>query len=183
MIRINVFNKTDWRRLQRRKSAAAFRKKYPEIARERSRVVNARYRKSSVLGERASNLRYKRTHREKILKLGIEWDLKNPERHMLHVTKGRAKKRGIPFNLTIEDIVIPKRCPILGLVLVCGRGRGRSDNSPSIDKIIPSKGYVKGNVWVISWRANRIKYDATPDELMTVALAVKLKTEESCESY
>ena len=58
-------------------------------------------------------------------------------------------------------------CPVLGIPLVIGEG-ACSDNSPSIDRIIPELGYVKGNIKVISRRANRIKNDATPDELFKV---------------
>lgn len=57
-------------------------------------------------------------------------------------TKKRAKKRGIVFDLEVSDIVIPKLCPILGIELSFGNGRVH-DASPSLDRIVPSKGYVK----------------------------------------
>jgi hypothetical protein len=47
------------------------------------------------------------------------------------------------------------------------------DNSPSLDRIDTSKGYVKGNVWVISWRANKLKSDATLAELESIVLALR----------
>jgi hypothetical protein len=52
--------------------------------------------------------------------------------------------------------------------------RGRSGlltviESPTLDRIDNSKGYIVGNVWVISMRANRLKSDATVDELMMLA--------------
>ncbi len=53
-------------------------------------------------------------------------------------------------------------CPILHIKLTHD---GNRDHSPSLDRIIPQKGYVKGNVQVISLRANRIKSDATLEEL------------------
>lgn len=80
----------------------------------------------------------------------------------------RARKAGIPFDITVEDIVIPEHCPVLGIPLQTNEGLAR-DNSPSLDKIVPERGYVKGNIIVISNRANRIKYDATVDELQKVA--------------
>lgn len=58
--------------------------------------------------------------------------------------------------------------PCLGPSACAGEGV-RNDASPSLDKIIPSLGYVPGNVLVISWRANRIKCDATANELMLIA--------------
>ena len=83
--------------------------------------------------------------------------------------KSKCKRQNIPFSLTAEDIIIPDRCPVLGIPLVFGRGaRAPTDNSPSVDRVIPSLGYIKGNVIVISQRANRIKNDATREELVRV---------------
>ena len=91
-----------------------------------------------------------------------------PEVHMLTRVKHRAKEKGLAFDLTVADILIPKRCPILGLLLVVGKGRA-TDTSPELDRIDNRKGYVKGNVHVISRRANRIKNDATVAELEKIA--------------
>jgi hypothetical protein len=87
---------------------------------------------------------------------------------MLSSAKGRAKKFNLPFSFTIADFDIPQYCPILGLELEVGDGRPGL-NSPSLDRIIPNLGYVKGNVEVISYRANKIKSDATPEELQKIA--------------
>jgi hypothetical protein len=93
---------------------------------------------------------------------------------MLYSARSRAKKYGIPFDITMEDIPeIPDRCPLLGIPLVIWRSRDEHRaSSPSLDKIDPGPGYVKGNLWIISTRANQIKNDATPDELMKVARGV-----------
>lgn len=90
-----------------------------------------------------------------------------PARFLLSAAKSRAKKGGLPFNIEVFDIVVPEFCPVLGLKLCIGVG-ACSDASPSIDRIIPELGYVKGNIKVICRRANRIKNDATPDELYKV---------------
>ena len=83
--------------------------------------------------------------------------------------KYRAAHKGREFTITKEDIVIPERCPLLGIPLVCHRGKGsQQGNSPSLDRIDPEKGYIKGNVWVISNRANTLKNDATLTELKTL---------------
>lgn len=91
-----------------------------------------------------------------------------PEYAMLKHCANRAKDAGLPFNLEIQDIVIPARCPVLGIELRPAKGRP-DHNSPSLDKIIPSLGYVRGNVRVISWRANLLKNNGTPAELRLVA--------------
>ena len=88
---------------------------------------------------------------------------------LLSQVKARAKKKGIPFSITKDDIVIPTHCPILGMPLIQTNTELHKDDSPSVDRIIPSLGYIPSNVRIISWRANRIKCDATPDELRKIA--------------
>lgn len=87
---------------------------------------------------------------------------------MLNNARRRAKAFGLEFGITVADICIPTHCPILGIPLVtaagCGIGKNQ-DNSPSLDRIDNSQGYTKSNVHVISWRANRLKGNATLDEL------------------
>ena len=82
--------------------------------------------------------------------------------------KKRAKKFGLDFNIEVQDCEAPEYCPVLGIRLV-STNSGPSDNSPTLDRINPAKGYVKGNVVVISNRANRIKNDATVEEMRRVA--------------
>ena len=89
---------------------------------------------------------------------------------ILQSCKGRAKKRGIPFDLTIDDIHVPEFCPVLGIPLKAHVGsKGGKSNSPSLDRIIPSLGYIKGNVVVISLKANSIKHNASAKEIRKVA--------------
>lgn len=97
-----------------------------------------------------------------------EYLRKNLNRQMLNSARITAKKKILPFALTLADIKIPRVCPYLGIILQKGNSK-RIDASPSLDRIIPQLGYVPGNVEVISWRANRIKNDATPTELRTIA--------------
>lgn len=90
------------------------------------------------------------------------------EAYMIDRSKSRAKKKGFEHNITIEDIQIPDKCPLLGIPLFAGQG-GVCPNSPTLDRIDSSKGYIKGNVWVISYKANTIKSNATPEELQLIA--------------
>jgi hypothetical protein len=88
---------------------------------------------------------------------------------ILRDVKYRCKKKGIDFDLKFEDFdVIPDYCPILGLEINYEGERGLCICSPSIDRINPTKGYTKDNVMIISYRANRIKSDATISELCSV---------------
>ena len=92
------------------------------------------------------------------------------EKELWNNAKKRAKEYNLPFNIDIEDIVIPEICPVLGIPLKVNVGGNRmSDNSLTLDKFIPSKGYVKGNVQIISWRANSLKKDGTTEEWIKIA--------------
>ena len=83
------------------------------------------------------------------------------EHHIIREIKRKAKHLKIPFNLNTSDVTIPEFCPIFGVKLVSGA----TNNSYSIDKIIPSLGYIKENVIIVSLRVNRIKSDASLKEL------------------
>jgi hypothetical protein len=86
-----------------------------------------------------------------------------PELRMLYSARESAKRQDIPFDLVADDIIIPERCPVLGLELQRSNG-SRTYSSPSLDRLVPLLGYVKGNVQVISWRANKLKGEGTAEE-------------------
>lgn len=96
----------------------------------------------------------------------------NPARVMLTTAKARAKKAGKDFSITLDDVPVPEFCPVLGTKLAVGNG-GSTRNSPTIDRIDNTKGYIQGNVWVISRRANDLKADATLLELEALVTAIK----------
>jgi hypothetical protein len=87
-----------------------------------------------------------------------------PERVMFYNAKANAKKRGLPFDLRPEDIVIPSHCPVLGIPLFWTDNQ-KTPNTPSTDRIDSSRGYSKDNIVVVSWRANKLKQDASVAEL------------------
>lgn len=96
--------------------------------------------------------------------LKMKWRLQDPRRTLLSGAKVRATKRGLPFDLTIDDIVIPERCPILDIPLIPGHGAPQP-SSPSLDRINGPLGYVRGNVRVISHKSNACKNSLDDDEL------------------
>ena len=100
----------------------------------------------------------------------------DPRMRMFYAAKDRSKKSGIEFDITVDDIIIPDVCPVLGIEIKKSEDRHACPNSPSLDRRDSTKGYVKGNVFVISWRANKLKGDATPEEL---ALILKYAQETS----
>lgn len=83
--------------------------------------------------------------------------------------KARAKKFGLPFTIEVSDIVIPAHCPVFPYLELKVNKEHCADNSPSLDRIVPDKGYVKGNIVVISHKANTIKQNCTSKELRDVA--------------
>ncbi len=109
--------------------------------------------------------------------------LLDPRGQMLAAARGRAKKAHLPFDLLKGDITVPDFCPVFpDIRLEPQQSGGRFHNcSPSLDKMIPSLGYVKGNVMVMSWRANSIKRDATLDELILLGRRAERMKEESAQ--
>jgi len=115
------------------------------ITRERCRSCNAAYMRAYL----------RRRRRE------------HPDRELRNRARKRAYGLGLPFALPKEGPRIPVLCPVLGIELRVGGGR--SDASPSLDRVVPAFGYVNGNVRVISDRANRLKSDYALDELRRLA--------------
>ncbi len=133
----------------------AYRKAYYEKNKE---ALNLKAR----LASRQKPWRYSKEH-------NAQWAIKNYERTLLGCAKSRAKTKKLEFNLEVEDIQIPDYCPYLGIKLTKIRGFGRIDTNPSLDRIDNTKGYIKGNIRIISWKANRMKSDASIEELKTFA--------------
>ena len=109
-----------------------------------------------------------------------EWRRNNPDKvkaynltpggrliSTINQIKRRSTKKGIECTITKADLVIPELCPVLGIPLDRSSNT-RSDNSPSVDRIDNTKGYTVDNIRVISWRANRLKNDASIDEIEAI---------------
>ena len=105
---------------------------------------------------------YRLNNLQRINKYSKKYRIDNIEKSLFYSAKTRAKQNNINFNIEISDIIIPDECPVLGVKILT---HGEKNSSPSLDKIIPSLGYIKGNIRVISWRANWIKNNMTPEEV------------------
>lgn len=142
--------------------------------------MKAKSKRSNPGTTRAANARFRATHPEQVKQTKRASRLKtkreHPERLLLSAAKQRSRRDGTLFTITVDDVRIPRLCPILGVELKSGVGRGKHlDTSPSIDRIVPALGYVPGNVWVISSKANRMKSDATVKEIRLLADALERK--------
>ncbi len=104
------------------------------------------------------NKQYYQKHKEE-----IKVKRSDPEskiHNMWIQARQKALVKNLPFTIKEEDIVVPELCPLLGVRLVWGVERGVS---PSLDRVIPSLGYTKENIKVISMEANRMKQEITLD--------------------
>ena len=95
-----------------------------------------------------------------------QWNKQTDEYKIWHRAKSRAKRKGLEFNIEVDDIIIPNVCPILGILM----------DVPSIDRHDSSKGYIKGNIVIMSNRANMLKNNGTLEEFKKI-----VKYLESCE--
>jgi len=90
-----------------------------------------------------------------------EYEIKHTNEYtLLKRAEINAKNRSLEFNLTIDDIIIPDKCPYFKIPF------DNSRFSLSIDRIDSNKGYVKGNIQIISYLSNKMKNDVSIDELI-----------------
>jgi hypothetical protein len=132
------------------------------VRREQCRVNTARWRRNKPAAPGVTAAKF------------AAWHSANPEKSLLQNARRRARRKGIAFDLLYTDLMpLPTYCPVLGVKLAYGPGRGRKlyDNgsAASLDRIHNSLGYIKGNVIVISLRANLLKGQATIAELRKIA--------------
>ena len=149
-----------------------------------SRVTNPQgntYPSNMQIGKRICNsciksyVRKKAKQNRKLKQVGDSQHL----RDMQEGARGRARKNNVPYDLSIHDLrkLVTDKCPILGIKFELnkegkkwgtGKGKNNWQNSPSLDRIVPDKGYVKDNIIIVSLMANSIKNQATPEQILTV---------------
>lgn len=122
--------------------------------RDRLRANSATYRERNKAAVAASNRK-----QAEVLRVNA------PEKLLFYAAKQRAKSGGLDFDITVADVVIPEFCPVFGTKFV----RGDNKLAASLDRIDPARGYVKGNVQVISRLANTMKNDATLEQQVAFA--------------
>lgn len=93
--------------------------------------------------------------------------VEEPSRLLHKMAKKNAREKGLAFEIAPTDLPVPTTCPVLGIALSFTPGK-RTWATPSVDRVDPAQGYIPGNVRVISWRANRLKWDSTLAELEAV---------------
>lgn len=127
--------------------------------------------RKSYTSEQVTIAKKKRKDYEK--EYSLEYGKKKPSKRLIWAARKRAKAKGLEFNIEESDIIVPTHCPYLGIELINSRPRGDSRRDiASLDRIDPTKGYIKGNIEVISWLANTMKNNATPELLVNFAKVV-----------
>jgi hypothetical protein len=149
--------------------------KDPDKKREQMRVWRAKNPdkvRANDLRDRKRQHEYRKAHLAQYAEYQRNRRLKYPQEALVNQAKSRAKKFGLPFNLSVETMKWPTHCPILKMELDYNKTNPGSrvirHSVPTLDRKVNELGYVLGNVFVISHRANRIKSDATATELRAV---------------
>jgi hypothetical protein len=127
----------------------------------------------------AMTLRWQRNNPEAAAAIRKRYKANNPDFSSYDIMRQRAKKRGVPCTLTrkqvMQMVASTAVCPVLGIPLQRGSGKA-ADNSPSLDCFYPELGYVPGNVFVISYRANMLKSNATIEEVHALLVWMEATT-------
>ena len=100
----------------------------------------------------------------------LEFAIRTRIARTLSVVKSSCLKNGIPFDMTVDDLYpLPLTCPVFDVPLNwLSEGKGTSHDHPTIDRMVPELGYMKGNVRIISNRANRLKNNASLTEIEAI---------------
>lgn len=144
----------------------SYQQQYYQANRERIRATRRQWAKDNP--QKVKEWKRTKPSPEAAKRRRDRWEARNPTYILWNAAKQRAKRDGLEFSLDRGDIVIPETCPLLGMPIK--RGRRGDDQCPSLDRIDNSLGYVPGNVWVISWLANKMKATATKEQLDAFAV-------------
>lgn len=161
------------RLIRQRAYEARRRASDPEGYKRAQADATRRYAERNPEKTKAATKRWREENREQFNQRRRDWRSKNLVRALFLEAKARAKVRGVAFEIEAEDIPpMGETCPLLGHPFPPPDVRG-TPFSPSLDRIDPTKGYLKGNVWIVGYRANLIKNDGTAEEHEKIALAMR----------
>ena len=137
---------------------------YYENNKEKVKLKRAEWRKNNKEHISEKGKAYRKENKG----VSQKWRDDNKDKLYFLSLKARAKRKGLEFHLDENDVLGVTVCPVFGFPLVRSLGRP-SWNSPSLDRIDNTKGYVKGNIQIMSYLANSMKRDATDEQLVAFA--------------
>ena len=111
-----------------------------------------------------SKAKWRKIQKSKWASYTRNWRESNPERSRVTAFRTKANKLGLPFDLTEDFFVVPEICPVLGIPM---DSRDR-EHAWSVDRLVPENGYTRENCRIISIRANRLKNNASSEELRKI---------------
>jgi len=168
-------------RLENKEKINEYGKKYYQENKEKRTESYKKYYQENKEKINEHSKEYYQENKEKINEQTKQYRLENKEKWMCNTSKVRAKQKNLPFNLSTEYLkeIWPEdnKCPALGITMRKG-DFCVTDHSPTLDRIIPKLGYIKGNVQVVSALANRIMSNATVNQVMAVAKHYEKITKE-----
>lgn len=127
--------------------------------------------------KRQYTAQYIAEHKEEQLKRMAIWRDSNLERSLWLGARRRAQQLGVPFSIEVTDIIIPQVCPVFKTPF-----EKNTHFAASLDRFIPEMGYVPGNVYVISKKANMMKSNGTLTEMEMLLEWMKSHSDPSTSS-
>ncbi len=171
-MRINVIEKRSCVRCHENKFPILFYKNPRTICKKCVKQSAAEWAKSNRGRRKEIEKSWRANNKDKEHFRQIEYRKgKGISKYLCNLAKRRSARCGIEFSLNPEDIVVPTVCPLLGIKI--DPFHEKQDYHPSLDRINSKVGYTKLNTLVVSFRANRLKGDATSEELMLLASNLK----------
>jgi len=151
-----------------------YKKEYYKLNKEKIAVYKKKHYKSNKEEINNKNKEYYKTNKQKISIQRRMYRENNLEEILLRKAKYRAKKDNLNFTITLNDVknAMSDICPLLEIKMNINKNTVK-DDSFTLDKILPEKGYVEGNIIVISHKANRSKSNATIEEYKNVINGLK----------
>jgi hypothetical protein len=138
----------------------------PEFKLSRKLYAAKRYKENSIR-LKAQSTAWAEANPIRVREIATKSRLKSLLLHIYRNIRKRAKKAGLEFNIELTDLALPEICPIFKVPFNLQASKGNTDFSPSVDRIDSSKGYIKGNIQIISKLANCMKWTATEEQLRT----------------
>ncbi|MCA7083394.1 hypothetical protein K7G19_07245 [Cupriavidus sp. DB3] len=162
------------KRLARQRAYEARRRERdPEGFKAAQLAAAKKWRENNPEKRKEATKKWREANRDRFNEARRQWRSRNVVRALFLEARSRAKARGVEFSISIDDIPpMGDACPLLGHPFPAPEER-RTPYSPSLDRIDASKGYVKGNVWIVGYRANLIKNDGTAEEHEMIAKAMR----------